>query len=347
MVTTGRIKEIIESQTDPEPFSGVVSLAGLDSEVVLYEQGFGFAIRSEKIPNKVDTRFQMASGCKVFTSVAICHLIEQGKLGFGTLLSECIDIAFPTFASDITIHHLLTHSSGIPSYFEEDLDPDYEAVWQNLPQYKVRNPKDFLPLFQHKSMKFRPGERFEYNDGGYILLGLVIENLTGKKFTDYIQETVFEPAGMSDSGYFYTDQLPGRTAYAYIKNEDGTWRTNFFAVPIIGAPDGGAYTTAPDMVRFWKALIGNKLLNEETTNFLLRDQIRTSLKAPYTHYGYGVWIDNANHAKSNFFVEGSDPGVAFSSAVYPAKDKILTLIGNTADALWPLYTQLEMIFGLK
>ena len=207
-ITDMRINEVIESQIDPEPFSGVVFLTGLHCEEVFYEHGYGFAIRSEKIPNRVDTRFQMASGCKIFTSVAICRLVEQGKLDFSTLLRECTDIVFPTFAPEITVHQLLTHSSGIASYFEENINPDYEALWLNLPQYKVRNPKDFLPLFQHKPMKFRPGERFEYNDGGYILLGLVIEKLTGISFPDYVQETVFEPAEMNDSGYFFTDQLP-------------------------------------------------------------------------------------------------------------------------------------------
>ena len=339
-----QMADCIERQTEPDPFSGVVYLTKGDE--VLFEKGCGFAIRSESIRNKVNTRFQMASGCKVFTSVAICQLVERGELGFDTLLSECVDVALPNYAPDITIHHLLTHSSGITSYFEEDVDPDYEALWQDLPMYKVRGPKDFLPLFQGKSMKFSPGERFDYNDGGYILLGLVIESITGMNFSTYIQERLFEPAGMEDSGYFPTDQLPGRTAYAYIKKADGTWRTNFFAVPIVGAPDGGAYTTAPDMARFWRALTGKRLLNAETTELLLESRIATSWKSPYTHYGYGVWIDQPEEVMRKFFVEGSDPGVALRSTVYADEDIILTVMGNTGDALWPLYKELEKILSL-
>jgi CubicO group peptidase (beta-lactamase class C family) len=195
-------------------------------------------------------------------------------------------------------------------------------------------------------MKFSPGERFDYNDGGYILLGLVIECVTGMSFSTYIQKRVFEPAGMEDSGYFATDQLPERTAYAYIKNADGTWRTNFFAVPIIGAPDGGAYTTAPDMTRFWQALSQHKLLNAETTKLLLEAQIATDWNPPYTHYGYGVWIDQTEGAVRKHFVEGYDPGVALRSAVYADDDLILTVIGNTGDALWPLYKELETALSL-
>jgi CubicO group peptidase (beta-lactamase class C family) len=333
--------ECVENQTEPETFSGVVYLTKGDE--VLFERAYGFAIRSESIRNEVNTRFQMASGCKVFTSVAICQLVERGELGYDTLLSECLDVVFPNYAPDITIHHLLTHSSGITSYFEEDVDPDYEALWQDLPMYKVRGPGDFLPLFQSKPMKFSPGERFDYNDGGYILLGLVIESVTGMNFSACIQEKVFDPAGMEGSGYFPTDQLPERTAYAYIKNTDGTWRTNFFAVPIVGAPDGGAYTTAPDMTMFWKALTGKRLLNAETTELLLETRIATSLKSPYTHYGYGVWIDRPEEVMRKFFVEGFDPGVALRSAVYVDEDIILTVIGNTAHALWPLYKELEKI----
>jgi CubicO group peptidase (beta-lactamase class C family) len=339
-----QVADCIESQTEPEPFSGVVYLTKDDE--VLFEKEKGFAIRSESIPNKVNTRFQMASGCKVFTSVAICQLVESGELKFDALLSDCTDVTFPNYAPEVTIHHLLTHSSGITSYFEEDINPDYEALWQNHPMYKVRRPKDFLSLFQYKPTKFSPGERFDYNDGGYILLGLVIESITGISFSAYIQERVFEPAGMKDSGYFPTDQLPERTAYAYIKQDDGTWRTNFFAVPIVGAPDGGAYTTTPDMARFWRALMGRKLLNAETTELMLKTQIATSWKSPYTHYGYGVWIDQPEKVIKKFFVEGSDPGVALRSAVYVDEGIILTIIGNTGDALWPLYKEIEKILSL-
>jgi CubicO group peptidase (beta-lactamase class C family) len=339
-----QLEDCIAGQTEPEPFSGVVYLTKGDE--VLFESGYGYAIKSESIPNRVNTRFQTASGCKVFTSIAICQLVEGGQLGFDALLKECVDVRFPNYAPDITIHHLLTHSSGITSYFEEDVNPDYEALWKDLPMYRIRGPRDFLPLFQHKRMKFSPGERFDYNDGGYILLGMVIESLTGMSFSAYVRENVFDPAGMKDSGYFPTDQLPERTAYAYIKNPDGTWRTNFFAVPIIGAPDGGAYTTAPDMTRFWKALIENRLLNAGTTEVALKAQIATSWKSPYTHYGYGIWIDRPEETIRKYFVEGSDPGVALRSAIYPDEGMTLTVIGNTEHALWPLYQEMEKILAL-
>ena len=343
-IETGQIDACVAKKTDPEPFSGVVHLARGDE--TLFAKGYGFAIRAESIPNQVNTRFQTASGCKIFTSVAVCQLVDRGELRFDTPLSECVDAEFPNYDPGITVGHLLTHSSGITSYFEEDVNPDYEALWQDLPMYRIETPWNFLPLFQHKEMKFPPGEKFEYNDGGFILLGLVIESVAGMSFSRFIREYVFDPAGMADSGYFRTDQLPERTAYAYIKNPDGTWRTNFFAIPIIGAPDGGAYVTAPDMARFWKALMGNKLLSGEMTASLLSPQIAIGWESSYTHYGYGVWIEQIEGGLRKFGVEGFDPGVALKSAVYPGENVILTMIGNTSGALWSLYGEIEGQLGL-
>jgi len=343
VVDPQRLARIIDAQTDPEPFSGVVRLSAGDE--VLFEASRGSAIRSENISNRVNTRFQMASGCKLFTSVAVCRLVEQGKLAFDTPLAECVDVTFPNHAPGITVSHLLTHTSGITSYFEEDVDPDYEKLWRDRPMYTIRGPRDFLPLFQDKPMKFAPGEQFDYNDGGFILLGLIVETVAGIRFQDYVQEHVFDRAGMTDSGYFATDRLPERTAYAYIKDDDGAWRTNFFAVPIIGAPDGGAYTTAPDMASFWRALDERRLLSDEMAAELLEPRVATGWKPPYTHYGYGVWIDRAGDTIRKYFVVGSDPGVALRSAVY-AGGVTLTAIGNTEHALWPLVRELENALGL-
>ena len=336
-----QIDEIIRQHTDPEPFSGVFRLS--KSDQVIFEAGYGLAIRSEGIPNRANTRFQTASGSKIFTSLAVCRLVEQGELALDARLTDFLPDEFPDFDPEITVRQLLTHASGITSYFEEDIDPDYEALWREIPMYAVRGPRDFLPLFQGKGMKFPPGERFEYNDGGYILLGLILEAVTGDSFPDIIQEAVFNPAGMVDSGYFPADQLPERTAYAYIQNPDGSWRTNIFAVPVIGAPDGGAYTTAPDMASFWTALRDGKLLSREMTEALLSPQIETGWKVPYTHYGYGVWIEQVESVCRKFFVEGYDPGVSMRSAYYPSDDLTMTLMGNTVDFLWPLYSKIEQV----
>lgn len=329
----------IRSIHDPEPFSGSVYLTQADK--VLFARSYGYALRSERIPNRLDTRFQTASGSKIFTAVAICQLIESGRLYLDTPVQECLPVKFPLFDPGITVRHLLTHTSGITSYFEEDIDPDYEALWQQVPVYRMRTPSDFLPLLEQKPMKFRPGERFEYNDGGFVLLGAIAEQVSGIPFCEYVQEHIFRKAHMVDSGYFAADQLPPHTALAYIQDPDGTWRSNIFAVPVIGGGDGGAYVTALDWYQFWITLRANKLLGEQMTNELLRPQVQTGDPPPYTHYGYGVWINQPEEQPVALFVTGFDPGVAMRSAWYPESDLILTVLGNTAEATWPLLKVLQ------
>lgn len=324
----------IAAQPLPEPFSGVISFSRPDGRL---DAAFGQAIRALHLPNTVETRFQMASGCKVFTAVAVGQLIERGLLTPHTPLLDCLEVPLPHIAPSVTLHHLLTHTSGVPDYFDESVMHDYAEVWKDRPMYRVRSPRDFVPLFHHLPMTFAPGERFAYNNSGFILLGLVVEALTGQSFTSYVQQHIFAPAGMTDSGYFWADSLPDRTAYAYLRRPDGSWATNIFSVPIVGGPDGGAYTTAGDMERFWTALSGGRLLNPE---WILRARVPTGRSGPSAHYGYGVWVDEARGGPE-FFVEGSDPGVALRSTFIPGKEAIFTVLGNTGEALWHFYDPLK------
>jgi CubicO group peptidase (beta-lactamase class C family) len=339
-----RLEDAITRERTTEAFSGVISL--YYGNAIAFERAYGAALRSESIPNQIDTRFQIASGCKIFTSVAICQLIERGVLSPNMLLTDCVDVPFPQFDPHITIHQLLTHTSGIPDYFDETVMTDYEALWQHRPMYTFRRPADFLPLFQNQPMQSPPGTIFSYNNAGFIVLGLIIEQCTAMRFSDHVTEQIFRVCGMHDSGYFAADQLPARTAGAYIENADGTWRSNIYAVPIIGGADGGAYTTAADMARFWQALLEHRVLSSESTNMLLTPHVATQGAAPHSHYGYGVWMEMSANGMRKCFVEGSDPGVAFRSSIYPQQKAILTLLGNTGRALWPLYTELEALLSL-
>ena len=340
-IPLAELEEVLAQPRASESFSGVVSLR--QGDTVLFEAAYGDAIRSESIPNRVDTRFQIASGCKIFTSVAINQLFEQGRLAPDTLLRDCVGVPLPHFAPDITVQQLLTHTAGVPDYFDEAVTDDYEALWRQVPMYTIRRPADFLPLFQDKPMQAPPGSTFVYNNGGYVLLGLIVEQITGTPFAEYIAQQIFRPAGMADSGYFASNQLPPHTAYSYIENGDGTWRNNIYAVPIVGGPDGGAYTTAADMARFWQSLQAYTLLNAETTARLLWPYAETGSPPPYDHYGRGVWIEAGVAGIRKYFVEGSDPGVAFRSAIYPAQGLTLTILANTGRTLWPLFREIEAL----
>ncbi|WP_422659498.1 serine hydrolase domain-containing protein [Paenibacillus sp. EC2-1] len=322
-------------------FSGTILVR--KNEDILADSSFGYANRAEQLSNHTETRYGIASGCKIFTSIAICQLIEDGKLSLDSRLHECLDESFPHFDTNITIRHLLTHTSGVPDYFDEDVMDDFEQLWVEQPMYHMRRLHDFLPLFKHGQMKFAPGERFQYNNTGFILLGLIIENISGMKYTCYVQSRIFDTAGMRNSGYFALDALPGNTAIGYIDHEDGTWRTNIYSLPVQGGSDGGAFVTAPDMMKLWDALMNHKLLGKDMT---------TELLTPHTKeedgncYGYGVWIGMKNNAVYKYHVMGYDPGVCFHSAYYPEAEIKLAVCANISSGAFEMMRGIEEELGL-
>jgi CubicO group peptidase (beta-lactamase class C family) len=326
------LADAIALQHEREPFSGVVSVR--ERGEVVFEQAFGLAHRAERIPNNVDTRFGIASGTKTLTSIAVAQLVEQGRLAFDMRLAACLDAPLPGFDPGVTLHHLLTHSAGIPDYFDEAVMDDYEALWRERPMYAFRTPSDFLPLFAHLPMKAAPGTAWAYNNAGYVLLGLVVERVSGMPFTAYVERHVMQACGMASSGFFHLDRLPGGTARGYIPTGDGGWRTNAYAVPIVGGADGGAYTTAHDLAALWDALLGHRLVGEATLARMLTPHWRTDPERDDGHYGYGIWIRQRGDRPAAYTMVGEDPGVAFSSTLDPASGVLCGLFGNTVDATW-------------
>ena len=178
-----------------------------------------------------------------------------------------------------------------------------------------------------------------YNNGGFVLLGLVIEAVSGMAYTDYVEQHVLARAGMFDSGFFEMNDLPPRTAYGYLR--DG--RTNIYEVPIRGMPDGGAFVTAPDMAAFWDALMGNQLLGAEMTAAFLQPRVEVSSGDDGVHYGYGLWMDVAEGAVTRYTCAGADPGVAFVSSHFPSEQIELTVLGNSEADAWPLFAALKRL----
>lgn len=322
-IESSDIKKIIKKTKEDRNFHGVVSVS--QDNQLIFGKGYGYANRNQKNHNTLNTRFGIASGCKIFTAVGICQLVQNGLISFDTLLKDCLDISFLNFDSNITIYHLLTHTSGILDYFDESIMDDYEDLWSKIPMYKIKNCNDFLPLFQNNKMKFSPGEKFDYNNAGYILLGLIIEQHTGMKFQDYIQKNIFDICNMDDSGYFSLDKLPEECSYGYIE-ENNTWRTNMYSIPVIGGPDGGAFVTALDMTKFWKSLFDNKILDKSITEKLLTSQVDCGED---WYYGLGVWIVKKEDKIYKYCIMGSDPGVSFRSSVYKDKNIQINVLGNT------------------
>ena len=331
------INPLLDKITNQMNFSGVIHLK--HEQKVIYEKAFGLANRAEQLPNTIDTRFGMASGCKLFTAIGICQLIEQGHLSLQSKAAEILDVQFPNFDKEVTVHQLLTHTSGIPDYFDEEVMEDFAELWTERPVYHMRNLDDFLPMFQTKGMVHQPGEKFHYNNAGYIILGLLIEQVTERRFTDYIETEIFNTSKMKRSGYFSMDQLPDQTALGYIDNaEEHSWKTNIFSVPAKGGADGGAFITAPDMMNFWESFMSNQLLSSEMTRSLINPHVHVKNEM---NYGLGLWINSRKGRIFKYHVMGYDPGVSFRSAFYPESNIKVVVTSNKESGPYEIIEALE------
>jgi CubicO group peptidase (beta-lactamase class C family) len=331
------LKEIVSNIQSRVDFSGSVFVENMDK--VLVDINFGYANRSDQLENNSATRYGIASGCKLFTAIAICQLVEEGKISFDSKLSDCLTIDFKHFDDKVTVHHLLTHTSGIPDYFDEDVMDNFEELWVNNPMYQIRKLNDFLPMFQNDPMKSQVGESFHYNNAGYILLGLIVEQASELEFSDYVQKHIFNKADMTQSGYFSFDSLPQNTALGYIDNPDGTWKTNIYSLPVIGGSDGGAFVTANDMAKLWNALMNYQLLNETYTNKLLSTHTQVNESG---FYGYGLWIKKkTDNSILKYHIMGYDPGVSFHSAFYPDLSIKVVVCSNKSDGAFDIMSGIE------
>ncbi|MDX1523919.1 MAG: serine hydrolase domain-containing protein, partial [Anaerolineae bacterium] len=272
------LAKLVSEQSQAEQFSGVI-LVQHDGEI-LFREAFSYANRSWAIKNQVETSFRIASISKMFTAVAILQLIEQGRLTFDTEVVPLLSLKNTEIPPQVTIYHLLTMTAGIADWFDES--GDWEANWAALcreqPLYLLRNNRDYLPLFVNQPPLAAVGERYQYNGAGYILLGLIIEQVTGQPYFEAIRRQVFEPAGMTDTDFIALDGVETEVAEGYIplKDSDGAitgWRKNIYATTPEAAADGGATSTAPDLIRFTQALRVGKLLSAEMTQEILTPKV--------------------------------------------------------------------------
>ena len=165
----------------------------------------GYADLKNSIPNTLDTRFASASAGKVFVASGILQLIAQGKIGFEDTIGKHLALDWHEIDRDVTIRQLLTHTSGVPDYFDERTMNNYEDLWREFPNYKIRQNRDLLPLFVEKPMMYPRGEKFQYNNSGYVLLAMILEEVTGMAFDAYLKTAVFDVCGMTSTGYFELD----------------------------------------------------------------------------------------------------------------------------------------------
>ena len=304
----------------------------LKDEKVICNFSNGYADLPNEIPNTLETKFASASAGKVFIAVAILQLIEKGKINFDDTLEKLLDIDFSTIDKDVTVKQLLTHTSGVPDYFDESVMDEYEELWIDFPNYKIRHNNDLFPLFINKPMMYPKGEKFQYNNSGYVLLASIIEKISGMYFDKYLQKNIFEPCKMFSTGYFELDKLPAKCANNYIYCEDTKdFRTNIFSIDVKGTGAGGAFISVNDIINFWKNLIEGKLISKEMVSQMFTKQ---SGSANDGFYGYGIWIIDNPKENDFVFFQGCDPGVSFISEYNPNNKMISVLVSNFGDNVW-------------
>jgi CubicO group peptidase (beta-lactamase class C family) len=316
----------------PQDYSGIVSVRrGGD---ILVEEALGYADLPNKRPNRLDTIFVTASAGKAFTATGILRLIEQGKLSLDSEIGDLLKFDLKQIDPRITVRQLLTHTSGIPDYWNEaEMDAvgaHYSDLFRIFPSYNIRKNSDFIPLFIDLPMLYPRGEKFHYNQTGYVTLGLIIEAVTGLPFDEYLIREVFTPCGMEHTRYHEYDRLPANCANVYIYDQNrGDYYTNIYSSGAKGTGDGGAFTTAGDVERFWRGLYGGKIISREMLRQMASPQVSAKC------YGYGLWIEELTGRIIPHF-EGCEEGISFLSTYDEADDLLITLISNKGDNVWKL-----------
>ena len=283
----------------------------------------------------METKFGSASAGKVFTAVGILQLIDRGTIKLDDTLGTLLDIDLHDIDKDVTVRQLLNHTSGVPDYFDESVMDEYEELWVDFPNYKIRHNSDLLPLFIEKPMMYPKGEKFQYNNSGYVLLAMIIEKVTGMDFDQYLKKNVFDVCGMNSTGYYELDRLPSKCANNYIYCTDtDSYRTNIFSVDVKGTGAGGAFITVKDIINFWTNLLDGKLISKELFSEMISKQSGDGIDPEEGYYGYGMWIiDNPNGTDFAYF-QGLDPGVSFISEYNPNNGMISVLVSNYGDNVW-------------
>jgi CubicO group peptidase (beta-lactamase class C family) len=328
-MSTGGLVSELDAIVAETAFSGVIRVDRADEIEVA--RAYGLAHRGYEIPNTLDTRFATASGAKGFTALTVVSLIEDGLLDLATTARSVLGEDLPLIDDDVTVEHLLAHRSGIGDYFDEDLEQELTDYLLPVPVHELATTEQYLAVLDGHPSKFAPGERFSYCNGGYVVLALIAERTSGVAFHELVRQRVCEPAGMDDTAFLRSDELPGRTAVGYLEI-DGL-KTNVLHLPVRGTGDGGIYTTLADMSAFWDALFAGRIVSKEWVAEMVRPRSDLPHETLPRRYGLGFWL---HPTTDTVFLEGSDAGVSFRSVHDPRSSLTYTVISNTSEGAWPL-----------
>ena len=330
MAGLGNELDAIASETT---FSGVVRIDRADGIEVA--KAYGLAHRGYEISNQVDTQFGIASGTKGLTALTVVSLIEDGHLDPSTTARSLLGQNLPLIGDDVTIEHLLSHRSGIGDYLDEEAIHDVTEYVMPVSVHELATTEQYLAVLDGHKTKFVPDERFAYCNGGYVVLALIAERASGVPFHDLVRRRVCEPAGMGETEFLRSDELPGRAALGYL-TIDGVWRTNVFHLPVRGNGDGGIYSTVADISALWSAFFAGRVVSTDWVSEMVRP--RSDVPSESMRYGLGFWL----HASTDtVMLVGCDAGVSFRTVHDPRTSVTHTVISNTSDGMWPIARYLD------
>jgi CubicO group peptidase (beta-lactamase class C family) len=329
----GRLDELVERVAREHDFSGAVRVdRGNEIELA---RAYGLANRAHGIANTTETRFAIASGSKGLTALAVVSLIEEGTLELSTTARSVLGDDLPLVGEGVTVEHLLAHRSGIGDYLDEDDERPITDHLMPVPVHELDTTQSYLAILDGHPAKFAPDERFAYCNGGYVVLALIAERTSGIPFHELVPLRVCEPAGMENTAFLRSDELPGNAATGYLSADPGS-RTNVLHLPVVGSGDGGMYSTVADVHAFWTALFAGQIVSEHWVAEMVRP--RSDVPSGSLRYGLGFWL----HASgSRVQLEGYDAGVSFRTEFDPDAEIGYTVVSNTSEGAWPLSRSLR------
>jgi CubicO group peptidase (beta-lactamase class C family) len=330
------LQDAVDREAQRTGFSGVVRLDRVGETE--FAAAYGFADRAHEALNTLETLFATASGTKSLTALTVMALIERRAFELGTTARSLLGTDLPLIGDDVTIEQLLAHRSGIGDYLDESGRGDISDYVLPVPVHQLATTEQFLPVLDGHETVFGAGERFAYNDAGYVVLALLAERATGVDFHELVRTLVCEPAGMVDTDFLRSDELPGRAALGYLSVHG--LRTNVFHLPVLGNGDGGIYSTAADMSTFWEYLFAGRIVSPERVAQMVRG--RSEWPEESRRYGLGFHL----HATGDgVWLEGYDAGVSFTSLHQPSSSVTYTVISNWSDGAWPIVRLLNDRIG--
>jgi CubicO group peptidase (beta-lactamase class C family) len=315
-------------------FTGVATVDVDDRRVL--ERCEGFIHRALRVPMTSGARIAIASGSKAFTALAVMRLVEDGELRLDQPVRTLLGADLPLVDDRVTIEHLLADTSGIGDYLDEDGDWEVSDYVLSLPVHTLTTAQAFLPVLDGHAQNFAPGERFAYCNGGYMVLAVLLERATGATYHDVVRRLVIEPAGLRRTGFLPLNDLPADAALGYLANEGNL--VNTLHLPVLGNGDGGAFTTADDLHRFWLALLDGRIVTRETVEEMIRP--RHDVPQENKRYGLGFWLHRRHRAP---ILEGFDAGASFRSTHLVQSRTTVSVLGNSSHGAWPVVAALDKV----